>query len=84
MARKFVYDGKSYDDPNPEFSVDQVREHMANFFPELTTAEVLPARTEGDDQVIEFKRKVGTKGVGAIVVVEDEEETHGLSLTHSR
>lgn len=78
--RKFVYDGKSYDDPNPDFSIDQVREHMANFFPELTTAEVLPARTEGDDQIIEFKRKVGVKGVTAIAVVEDEEETHNPEL----
>ncbi len=82
MVRKFVYDGKAYDDPNPELSVDQVREHMANFYTELTTAETLPIRTEGDDQIYEFKRKVGTKG-GAVAVEEKEvvqEETRNEDL----
>ncbi len=77
MVRKFVYDGKAYDDPNSELSVDQVREHMANFFTELTTAETLPVRTEGEDQIFEFKRKVGTKG-GAVAVVEEETRNEEL------
>ena len=72
MVRKFIYDGKAYDDPDPEKTVDQVREFMTSFFSELATAETLPVRTEGEHQIHEFKRKVGTKGG---VAVEEKPET---------
>lgn len=77
MVRKFVYDGRVFDDPDPDLSVDQVREQMANFFSELTTAETLPVRTEGDDQIYEFKRKVRTKGG---VAVAEKPDTDSLEV----
>ena len=40
MARVFVYDNREFPDPDPNLTVDQVRETMASFFPELTTATV--------------------------------------------
>ena len=61
MSRIFVYDGREFPDPDPELSVDEVRQSMANFFPELSNAETKESR-RGEDTVIEFKRRVGTKG----------------------
>jgi len=61
MARIFVYDGREFPDPDPKLSVDEVRQSMANFFPELSNAETKESR-RGEDTVIEFKRRVGTKG----------------------
>lgn len=68
MARVFVYDSREFPDPDPKQSVDEVRQHMASFFPELSNAEVKeskrPSATVAGEveTVIEFKRRVGVKG----------------------
>jgi len=61
MARVFVYDGREFPDPDPSLSTDDVRAHYANFFPELSNAETKSVK-RGEDDVIEFKKRVGTKG----------------------
>jgi len=60
-VRIFVYDGREHPDPDPSLSVDQVKETMAGFFPEVATAETRTTQ-RGEDQVTEFVRRVGTKG----------------------
>ena len=61
MTRVFVYDGREFPDPDPKMSVEEVRQSMTNFFPELANAESNQSK-RGDDDIIEFKRRVGTKG----------------------
>lgn len=61
MARKFVYDGREFADPDPNMTTDAVRLHLANFLPELSNAQVKSAKV-GDDTVYTFTRNVGTKG----------------------
>ena len=61
MPRVFVYDGREFPDPDPRMSVDEVRQSMASFFPELANAESKPSK-RGVDDIFEFKRRVGTKG----------------------
>lgn len=61
MARKFVYDGREFPDPDPSKTPDEVRQMMTDFFPELATAEVKEQK-KGDDTYYEFARKTGTKG----------------------
>lgn len=61
MARVFVYDGREHPDPDPSLPVDEVKRVFADFFPEVATAEARTAQ-RGDDQVVEFVRRVGTKG----------------------
>jgi len=61
MARVFVYDGRSFPDPDPKMSVEEVRQSLTTFFPELANAELRMSK-RGDDDIIEFKRRVGTKG----------------------
>lgn len=69
MARIFVYDGREFPDPDPKLKVDEVRQHMSAFFPELSNAETKESTrpsmtTPGEtDTIVEFKRRVGTKGV---------------------
>ncbi len=60
--RVFVYDGREFPDPDPNITVDEVRQSMSNFFPELSNAETKESK-RGEDSIIEFKRRVGTKGV---------------------
>ncbi|MBA7609806.1 hypothetical protein ES703_17000 [subsurface metagenome] len=61
MARVFVYDGREFPDPDPKMSIDEVRQSMTNFFPELANAETETSK-RGDDDIIEFKKRVGSKG----------------------
>lgn len=61
MSRIFVYDNREFPDPDPGLTVDQVKESMARFFPEIATADVRETK-RGEDTVHEFVRRVGTKG----------------------
>ena len=61
MARIFVYDGREHPDLDPSKTPDEVRELMANFYPELANAEIKPAQ-RGEDTIYELVRRVGTKG----------------------
>ena len=61
MARIFVYDGREFPDPDPAMSVDDVKNSMTSFFPELANAETKTSK-RGEDDIIEFRRRVGTKG----------------------
>lgn len=40
MKRIFVYDKREFPDPDPAMTVEEVKDHMAGFFPELSTATV--------------------------------------------
>ena len=59
--RVFVYDGREFPDPDPKMSIDEVRQSMTNFFPELANAETKQSK-RGDDDIIEFIKRVGVKG----------------------
>jgi PRTRC genetic system protein C len=59
--RVFVYDGREFPDPDPKMSIEEVRQFETNFYPELANAESKQSK-RGDDDIIEFKRRVGTKG----------------------
>jgi len=60
-VRVFVYDGREFPDPDPKMSIDEVRQSMTNFFSELANAETEQSK-RGDDDIIEFKKRVGSKG----------------------
>ena len=69
--RKFIYDGREFPDPNVDWDPDRVRQSLATLMPGLSNAEV-KHRTEGEDEIYEFTRRVGTKGLmeGKKTVVE--------------
>jgi len=61
VVRVFVYDGREFPDPDPNMSIDEVRQSMTSFFPELANAETKQSK-RGEDDIIEFQKRVGTKG----------------------
>jgi PRTRC genetic system protein C len=65
MARIFVYDGREFPDPDPNLSVDEVKQMMTSFFPELANAEVREHQRE-EDTLYELVRRVGTKGLNRV------------------
>ena len=68
MARIFIYDGREFPDPDLKMSVEEVRQSMTNFFPELANADTTHSKRKSkadpavEDDLYEFKRRVGTKG----------------------
>ena len=61
MSRIFVYDDREFPDPDPELSVEQVKQTLSDFYGEIANASVKET-TRGEDTIIEFQRRVGTKG----------------------
>lgn len=62
LIRSFVYGGMELLDPNPTFTVTQVRDMYAAAYPEITTAVIEGPERKADKLVYTFKRAVGTKG----------------------
>jgi len=63
--RIFVVDGRQFPDPNEKMTVEEVRQHMTDFFPELANAETETGKS-GKDDVYTFKKRVGTKRLACL------------------
>ena len=61
MARIFVVDGREFPDPDPQLSVEEVRQQLSEFFPELANADTREEQ-RGDDARYLFTRRIGTTG----------------------
>jgi PRTRC genetic system protein C len=62
MERVFLFNGAKLPDPNPAFTIEQVRDTYVNTYPELATAVVEgPSPVNGSMQYT-FTRAVGVKG----------------------
>ena len=62
MLREFVFNGIKLPDPNPELTVEKVREIHAMTYPEISTAAVEGPEILGNRLRYTFSRAVGTKG----------------------
>jgi PRTRC genetic system protein C len=60
--RVFVFDGKVLPDPNPDMSVEQVREMYIPAHPEITTATVTGPEAIDGKMRYTFSRVIGAKG----------------------
>jgi PRTRC genetic system protein C len=59
--REFVYDGRSFPDPDPSKTPEEVKQLMTDFFPELANAEIKEHK-RGEDTLYELVKRVGVKG----------------------
>jgi PRTRC genetic system protein C len=62
LERIFTYNGTRLPDPNPDFSVEQVRDMYVNSHPELATAAVEGPEATSRGLEFKFVRAVGAKG----------------------
>lgn len=62
LSRVFVYSGVRLPDPNPELTVEEVRDMYVVDYPELATAAVEGPTPVNDSMEYTFTRAVGTKG----------------------
>ena len=61
MSRIFVYDDREFPDPDPQMSVEQVRNTLSDFYGEIANASVKETN-RGENTIYEFQWRVGTKG----------------------
>ena len=59
--RKFMYNGAQLPDFDPTKTPDEIKQHYAAQYPELTTATAVFSK-EKDGNLYEFKKSAGTKG----------------------
>jgi PRTRC genetic system protein C len=62
VTRVFMYNGRMLPDPDPTMNPNEVKQFYAAIHADLTNAAVEGGQFEGDTQVFEFKRAIGTKG----------------------
>lgn len=62
LQREFKYNSVKLPDPNPVFSLSQVRDFYANVYPEITSADIEGPEVVGNKNIYSFRRAVGTKG----------------------
>ena len=62
VEREFVYHGAVLADPNPKFSIEEVRSFYATQFPELTNAAITGPENVGERLRYNFERAIGSKG----------------------
>jgi PRTRC genetic system protein C len=62
VTRSFLFKGTTLPDPDPSLTPKQVAQRYAHQFPELVSAEPLPAKIVNGAEITEFKENFGTKG----------------------
>jgi PRTRC genetic system protein C len=62
LQREFTYNGIKLPDPNPQMSIEQVRDTYAAAYPEVTTATIEGPEAVGNRIVYRFVRAIGAKG----------------------
>src|SRR5258708_7448286 len=66
--RIFVIEGNEYPDELPGLTVDQVRQHFANWHTDLHNADVSESK-RGEDTIYTFRKRIGTKGATVLLAV---------------
>lgn len=64
MARIIVYDGREHPDPDPAVTIDEVKDIMSTWYPDMANATYKTEKRDTDTLYI-FRKTVGTKGASA-------------------
>jgi PRTRC genetic system protein C len=59
---EFSKKGITLPDPNPQYTIEQVRDFYSNVHPELVNCTIEGPKLTSTEQKYEFKTSVGTKG----------------------
>jgi len=70
MARIFKYQDQTWEDPGENFSNEDVKKHLTQFFPELAQASIETKDMDGGVTEVRFVKRAGTKGVQSLSAVQ--------------
>ena len=81
LIREFTYNSVKLADPNPAFTLTQVRDFFANVYPEIINADIDGPEVVGNKNVYKFRKAVGTKGGGVLhKAFVDHARRHGVQV----
>lgn len=80
-VREFRYNSVVLPDPDPNLTIEQVRDTFAALYPEIVNADVEGPETAGAKMIYTFRRAVGTKGGRRITtIVQDWGDLHRVMM----
>ena len=62
LPREFVFNGARIPDPDPQMTIDQVRDLFTPSYPEIATATMTGPEDTGTSLRYSFSRAIGSKG----------------------
>jgi PRTRC genetic system protein C len=62
LPREFVFNGSRIPDPDPQMSIEQVRDLLTPSYPEIATATMTGPEDTGTSLRYSFSRAIGSKG----------------------
>ena len=62
LPREFVFNGSRIPDPDPQMSIDQIRDLLTPSYPEIATATMTGPEDTGMNLRYSFSRAIGSKG----------------------
>jgi PRTRC genetic system protein C len=62
LPREFVFNGTRIPDPDPQMSIEQVRDLLTPSYPEIATATMTGPEDTGTTLRCSFSRAIGSKG----------------------
>ncbi len=62
MTRVFKYNGQAYADPGEQYTVEEIKAHLAGVYPEIAQATVETKKLDDGTEEITFVKRAGTKG----------------------
>jgi PRTRC genetic system protein C len=62
LPRELVFNGSRIPDPDPQMSVDQIRDLLTPSYPEIATATMVGPEDTGTSLRYSFSRAIGSKG----------------------
>ena len=62
LPREFAFNGSRIPDPNPQMSIEQVRDLLTPSYPEIATATLTGPEDTGTGLRYSFFRAIGSKG----------------------
>src|SRR5258705_12189015 len=62
LPREFVFNGSRIPDPDPQMSIDQVRDLLTPCYPEIATATMTPPEDTGKSLRDSFSRAISSQG----------------------
>ncbi len=62
QKRIFKYNGQTYDDPGPEYTIEEIKTHLASIYPEISQAKAEEKTLDDGTLEVTFVKRAGTKG----------------------
>jgi len=62
LPREFAFNGTRIPDPDPQMSIEQVRDLLTPSYPEIATATMIGPEDTGTSLRYSFSRAIGSKG----------------------